>query len=215
MGIASHIRLAAIAEDLIVFDVRADRYLALVGAIDIVPDATASTLFDPSLLHPGAAQALEKAGFLVEEDNGGAIHVPSARGALEARETAIGMRDVFRLLLALIRTGWRIYRGRHVASFSAVPLPPCSSGDLQRLDLAIAKLRRLRLYVPTPSRCLPAALTASFFVRQFGVDVDLVFGVRGHPFDAHCWIERGGIVLDDELDRIAAYTPIAVGALCR
>lgn len=215
MGIASHIRLVAIGDDLIVFDVRADRYLALVGAVEVPPRAPASMAFDPARLHPAAATALEEAAILVDGDNGGAIHVPSAHRALEAGEAGVDLRDVSRLLLALVRTGWRILRGRHVASFSPRARPACSSDDWRRLQRAIEKLHRLRLYLPTPSRCLPASMTASFFLRQFGVDVDLVFGVRGHPFDAHCWIERDGVVLDDELDRVAAYTPIAIGVPVR
>jgi hypothetical protein len=35
-----------------------------------------------------------------------------------------------------------------------------------------------------------------------------VFGVTEDPFSAHCWLQSDSIVLNDNLDRVNAYTPI-------
>ena len=72
-------------------------------------------------------------------------------------------------------------------------------------------LRSIRLAMPLPTRCLPASLVTCLFLRRKGVDSRLVFGVRSHPFEAHCWVEQGGAVVDDDVDRLRAFTPIATG----
>jgi hypothetical protein len=39
----------------------------------------------------------------------------------------------------------------------------------------------------------------------------LVVGVRIFPFEAHSWVQAGEVVLTDDLERTAAYSPIAAG----
>jgi len=35
-----------------------------------------------------------------------------------------------------------------------------------------------------------------------------VFGVRGAPFAAHCWVEIEGVPVNDDPDFVAPYVPI-------
>ena len=35
-----------------------------------------------------------------------------------------------------------------------------------------------------------------------------VFGVRTWPFSAHCWLQIGDAVLDDDPERVGIYPPI-------
>jgi hypothetical protein len=37
----------------------------------------------------------------------------------------------------------------------------------------------------------------------------LVFGVRTHPFEAHCWLEKDRVILDDTVEHVRWFTPIA------
>ena len=37
---------------------------------------------------------------------------------------------------------------------------------------------------------------------------NLVFGVTGDPFSAHCWVQVDELVLNDTLGNANAYTPI-------
>jgi hypothetical protein len=39
-------------------------------------------------------------------------------------------------------------------------------------------------------------------------NVQLVFGVVGQPFEAHCWVQSGGEVLNDSYDRVSRFEPI-------
>jgi hypothetical protein len=41
-----------------------------------------------------------------------------------------------------------------------------------------------------------------------GLDAHWVFGVRTWPFQAHCWLQCEDLVLDDQPDRVRAFTPI-------
>ena len=47
-------------------------------------------------------------------------------------------------------------------------------------------------------------------LRRHGHDARWVFGVRTWPFRAHCWLQRGEVVLDDDLETLVPLTPILV-----
>lgn len=59
-------------------------------------------------------------------------------------------------------------------------------------------------------RCLPRALAFIAACNRRGLFPSLVFGVRTNPFAAHCWAQLGPIVLNDSLEHVRVYTPIAV-----
>lgn len=54
---------------------------------------------------------------------------------------------------------------------------------------------------------LDSYILFTLFNRR-SISVDWVFGVELYPFRAHCWIEYEGIVLNDNLERVSACTPI-------
>ncbi len=206
-----HIRLAALGQDLAILDLAADRYSALPGALMRGPDTSSRPVASLGFIDETAANLLQAGGILVERDETASPIVRTSR-ALERRvATRVQLRDVVALAHALATTGWRLALGRHCRTFSATRLEACDPTELQAVAAALDRLAALRLVVPTPLRCLPACLVAAVFLRDLGLDAEIVFGVRAHPFLAHCWLERGGVVLDDTLDRVHAYTPIAVG----
>ncbi|WP_312062938.1 lasso peptide biosynthesis B2 protein [Brevundimonas sp.] len=58
-----------------------------------------------------------------------------------------------------------------------------------------------------------SGLSVARVLASRGRGATWVFGVRTWPFSAHCWLQVGDVLLDDDLDRVALYTPImAVGA---
>ena len=114
--------------------------------------------------------------------------------------------------VAVTITGWKLHQGVGCRTFER-HRDADGAGISDDLVDALTGLRETRLIMPSPRRCLPASLIAARFLRRLGREVEIVFGVRSHPFAAHCWIEAGGVVLDDDLDRVRAFTPIAVGRL--
>lgn len=75
------------------------------------------------------------------------------------------------------------------------------------LELAAA-FRSARLYVPTDTCCLLDSIAMVKFLAKRGLSADLVFGVTGDPFSAHCWAQYGTTILNDALGHAQAFTPI-------
>lgn len=58
--------------------------------------------------------------------------------------------------------------------------------------------------------CLKDSLIMIEFLRQYDIYPDWVFGVRVHPFAAHCWVQYGSVVLNDSLHNVESFTPLMV-----
>lgn len=209
---APHARMAILGEDLVVFDLRHDRYVALPGALG-AGDHQASTTSLAARLQPGAAAALSEAGLLIDGGGNDPLPLSQPNLMLQPGRCAVRLRDIVCLVIALVRVGWRLSRSRHCSTFHMERLPPPPLGAEGAYADAIARLAALRILVPTPRRCLPAALVAGMTLKMQGLDTEIIFGVRSHPFEAHCWLQRGPLVIDDDLDRVRSYTPIAAGRL--
>lgn len=213
-GFPPSVFAVAIERDVIVLDTVADRYLALPGSL-IAKEAGCRTGTDEGLL-PEAAIALREAGLLgigPGRSDFLTLAKPVRAHVLPVVPVrSVNIADVVRFAGAVTITAWKLREGVGCRTFERYR----RTGDaIVPADLAAALrgLHETRLIVPSPRRCLPASLIAARFLRWHGHEVEIVFGVRSHPFAAHCWIEAGGMVLDDDLDRVRAFTPIAVGRL--
>ncbi len=67
---------------------------------------------------------------------------------------------------------------------------------------------RLRLFYPRSYLCLFDSLALIHFLARFHVFPDWVFGVTADPFEAHCWVQMGSLVLNDTVERVSGFTPI-------
>ena len=70
-----------------------------------------------------------------------------------------------------------------------------------------AAARRL---VPIKFSCLADSLSLIAGLARRRLAADLVFGVKLHPFSAHCWVQAGDLVLNDPIDHAILHTPILV-----
>jgi hypothetical protein len=66
----------------------------------------------------------------------------------------------------------------------------------------------MRPWFPRRMVCLFDSLALMSFLSRHGARGDLVFGVRGMPFSAHCWVEDNGAPLNDEPAYCASFQPI-------
>jgi hypothetical protein len=80
--------------------------------------------------------------------------------------------------------------------------------DLDRARSLVSVFARLRLFYPRGYLCLFDSLALIHFLAFFGVYPDWVFGVLEEPFESHCWVQAGRVVLNDRVAQIAGYTPI-------
>ena len=86
-----------------------------------------------------------------------------------------------------------------------------SAADPVRLRSLVTSFARLRpLFYTLRSACLLDSLTLLHFLGAEGIHPDWVFGVKTEPFDAHCWVQHGEVLLNDIPDRVRQYSPILV-----
>lgn len=71
-----------------------------------------------------------------------------------------------------------------------------------------AVFRRLRCFFPRNYVCLYDSLALVEFLALHGVFPTWVFGVRLDPWAAHCWVQEQDLVLNDDPEEVAAYTPV-------
>ncbi len=83
--------------------------------------------------------------------------------------------------------------------------------DPVRLRARVTAFARLRpLFYTLRAACLLDSLTLLHFLSAEGIHPDWVFGVKTEPFDAHCWVQQGEMLLNDLPDRVRQYSPILV-----
>ena len=80
--------------------------------------------------------------------------------------------------------------------------------DFERASSLVAVFDRLRLFYPRSYLCLFDSLALIHFLACFRLYPDWVFGVNADPFEAHCWVQAGSVVLNDTLGRVSSFTPI-------
>ena len=102
----------------------------------------------------------------------------------------------------LSRTLARIEQRRILARSSA---PVRDGPHISRL---MAAFKDLRPFYPRPYLCLFDSLALLEFLAGYRSFPRIVFGVVADPFHAHCWLQEGNMVLNDDLERIGHYKPI-------
>lgn len=192
-------------EDVVLLDVRADRYECLVDAaawLDIAADGAITV--------PNAdiARQMTESGFASEEPCPPRPAIPIARAELAlARKTR--RADRLRAFL-LLCAGTAAFHGRVLKRLLDEPGPgfPGRAPDRQRLAAITAAARTAAPFVPFEGECLQRAYLLRRLLRREGYSPLWVFGVRTWPFGAHCWLQIDDLVVGDTLDRVRFYTPI-------
>jgi hypothetical protein len=83
--------------------------------------------------------------------------------------------------------------------------------SLRSVLQAVAAYEWLRpLLLSARDRCLLDSLALVGFLASAGIESRWVIGVKTAPFGAHAWVQRDGVVLNDQHTRARAFTPILV-----
>lgn len=137
--------------------------------------------------------------------------VPSARSdILDITPGPLALSDLWSLTKAYAVVS-RSYYGRSFGDIVQVARrhkPRSPKADIGALCRSAAVFARCLPLVPAQGECLFRSFMLLAFLRSQGFDATWVFGVRTWPFQAHCWLQAGEVVLDDVVDRIAPFTPI-------
>lgn len=197
---------------LVVLNLRADRYLLLPHAVDASltrlmlgehdePEDAAlrARLCEQALvLAPGASGELALCDHPCPErslvDTGWPVPGPVAIAGAALRVT--------RADLALRYLGLQ----RAVSRVERMSTP--ADDEMERLERTAAAFAALRLAIPSFDRCLPLSLALAIAGKRHHSAVRLVLGVKCNPFGAHAWVQLGTRVLNDRLDGVRSFTPI-------
>lgn len=84
-------------------------------------------------------------------------------------------------------------------------LRPGGDAELRRHAL---QFRELLPFVPFQGECLFRSVMLQAYLRRRGLASTLVIGCQTWPFEAHCWVQAGDLVLDDGVDHVGGFTPL-------
>jgi hypothetical protein len=208
LGPAPHARIAVVDGDLVVFDIEQDDYLAVPrsDATEVVnalygqayrrEDAVLTELVEQRLIMPRSADWEQHPGRRPAD-------LPKARSAAPR----------FRNIMAFVRAALGTYVAlrRHDTGWARMPEPRGRPANPSPDELAclVAQFESWRIFVPRTGRCLVQSMMLIRFLTCLNITTEWVFGVRTHPFEAHCWVERETLILNDAADHAQWFTVIA------
>ncbi|MBB5747085.1 lasso peptide biosynthesis B2 protein [Brevundimonas variabilis] len=186
-------------------DLGADAYLCLPGGAPGIEggDGTALRLSGPS------AAAVAAAGLGADQASPTVRTPPGLprRTVIHDTPPSLSLGDVLRGLGAV----WDIRRALRGAGLHPIlAVAPDHDVAVNRHAVAHAAQAfwRLAPWLPMEGECLVRSAMLMSYLRRAGLSADWVFGVRLWPFAAHCWVQIDDICLNDDIERLAAYTPI-------
>lgn len=80
--------------------------------------------------------------------------------------------------------------------------------DFARARELTATFKRLRTLFPRDYLCLFDSFALIEFLANYQIFPTCVFGVRLEPWAAHCWVQEGVFVFNEDVEEAASYTPI-------
>jgi hypothetical protein len=234
-ALAEHVFVCLNGEHLVLLDLKADRYWALeasktaglaslVDGWPVTAPVSGATDETPSEDTIAVIDVLRGRGLLAETSPPGKAATPVSAQTpvselLSEAESAPGppVRSWLTFVTGsgiakfILRT-WaferviRRVKRRKAAQGSQTPAP-----DLQHVRKLVEAFTRYRIFLfSSKDECLYDSLALIEYLARHGVYPDWVFGVQTRPFNAHCWVQFGGVVFNDTVDHVSGYTPIMV-----
>lgn len=199
-------------------DIGRDRYCAIGGDADVgfarIVAGAASTGEDAALI-----ATLARDGLVVE--TGGmerpepCLHAaPACESALDRAERAhlnppmlVAMARILASKTALRHTGLaatlRRLEARKATAYRG-------DGTIDALPRIAAAFERCNVLASPLDQCLPRSIAVAHRALDAGLSPTLLIGVRAQPFAAHCWVECGGLIVNDRHDTVRTFTPILI-----
>ena len=195
----------------IFLDLAADRYFRLPAEAD---QSFAALIAGPKGDDPGV-EALLAAGLLERAPAGKPIaptRHPLPERSLVEEESAARIR-LGLLPEVLLHSLW----AKRAVAQERLPrlLAPGQAASARRAcphrrDQAALAFLDARRLIPIAPNCLRDSLALRRFLDRRSIRADLVIGARLDPFGAHCWLQDGGLILNDSLASARGFTPILV-----
>ncbi|MGD9968217.1 MAG: lasso peptide biosynthesis B2 protein [Hyphomonadaceae bacterium] len=186
---------------IVILDVERDRYLRIDRDRSL---ALANVASDPAIT--SIAEVLGRKGLTRPPPE----RLPLGAPSLVASAHALSNLDLSKLPGVIGACLWASSALRQV-EFSGLLCAvrrPRRLEDAGLMSHVVRDFLQWRPFFPKDYACMFEALALLRYLAQRGHWATWVFGVRGAPFAAHCWLERDGVVLNDEPDAVAAYARI-------
>ncbi|WP_405052646.1 lasso peptide biosynthesis B2 protein [Sphingomonas sp. SORGH_AS_0789] len=211
-ALAWHVSYAMAASRAIFLDVKSDRYYSIETANNSLWNSVLSGRV-PLRDAPDLQAVLHAQS---------ALNLPMASNAYVEAASCSPISDSL-LEKGLSRRPFNLRTaGKVLASFSQakrVAKPGGLSETLRRLSEGQSQARRecdpapialdfhaCRRIIPVKPVCLVDSLALAYFLSEARAPCELVFGIQGEPFRAHCWVQWDGVVLNDFVHRVRSFT---------
>jgi hypothetical protein len=224
--LSSDVYACHVSDQFVFLDLHQDKYTCLDVATSSLACPTLQKIIegcatpDPASRrdHESILAELTKASILVESEQTyprERLVVPPVDGALTPKFAAghtFATHHAFNFLISvsLASARLRLFSLQStVARERAITRGATQRGfDNARARDLLTAFTALRVFWSRPRQCLFDALALRIFLARYGLHAHWVFGVRMNPFGAHCWIQHEGIVLNDSVEFVRAFTPI-------
>lgn len=211
--ILPHTTVCIASDRIILLDIRRDRYLLVPSSIagsmrawlegDPIPAPAAVTrlLTDNHVMRPGDPAPTNR-----DRDT---VRIPTALLS-PIWDTGSAPPDHRAVIGAQIITKIHL-KTRSLASVLSDHMHPSTARPPPAAELLhrrAATFARSRILSPFARNCLLDTLSLDRWLAEDARDCRIVFGVTGHPFTAHCWLQSPFTVLNDSYDHASRHTPI-------
>ncbi|MEW9856673.1 lasso peptide biosynthesis B2 protein [Novosphingobium sp. M1R2S20] len=192
-------------------DLEADRYFCLGRELE---QAFAALVSDQPV-DAQAIAALSHAGVIIGADEGRpALCTTLPAQAAHLSDLAAAHLKVFTSLLHRAKWAVRVKTRTFVANIDWL-VDRRTRGEAaaaERAEVAslVAGYRQARLWWSEQGHCLSTSLALMEDLISRGFAPNLVFAVRLGPFEAHCWVELEGLLVNETPERVRPFTPVMV-----
>lgn len=234
--LAKHVYLCVAQRNVVMLDLRRDKYLAVTSPEKLAPWVAGwpvpSDLSRPAsnvagwdlatdLAPPASLSNLVRDGLLTSDPargkTAGVVMVPRPCSALV--QFRFGIRPQVKLSYAVaVGKAWLTAR----IAFSRLSIQLLvervqdrktragqGAWDVQQArDLVTAFLWLRPLYYTARDACLLDSLVLLDLLAQYEIFPTWVFGIKLAPFGAHCWVQDQDVIWNDAPERVGSYTPI-------
>ncbi len=202
-----------IGEQAVCLDLRLDRYFCVKGPlnealIDLSSSRTLTTSRRQTLRDSERRGVLRGLSEMVEMPP---IR-PVGRSLLDQDRIRTSFADYGRVVLALLLAKRRLTKGLENALQLAADSRERRSAraEHQNPDWRLPwAFEYVAPYMRSHDQCLLRSIALQSSLVRTGHNVRIVLGVSLRPFRAHCWVQYDDMVLNDVIDSVRAFTPIA------
>jgi hypothetical protein len=101
----------------------------------------------------------------------------------------------------------RVVQRIALENLRSAPLRPPFNYALAQ-DLVRISYRIRPFFYAVKNNCVLNSVVLREFLKCYGIYPTWVFGVKTRPFQAHCWLQDDGFVINDRPEHVRTFTPI-------